>query len=50
MFLRGDKPTIYRLLNWMLNKLPDLKKRAYLARFLKEVPVPEEFLAEPSMD
>ncbi len=48
-FIRGDKSTIYALLFWMLNRLPELKKRAYLARFLKNIDIPEENFNDESM-
>lgn len=41
--LQGDKHTTYSLLQWLLEKLPDLKKRAYLAKFLIKIEVPPEF-------
>jgi hypothetical protein len=33
----------------MLNRLPELKKRAYLARFLKNIDIPEENFNDESM-
>ena len=44
--LEGDKPTIYPLLHWLLEKMPELKKRAYLARYLGKIEVPPEFLQD----
>ena len=41
--LQGDKAITYALLQWLLERLPDLKKRAYLARFLTKIEVPAEF-------
>lgn len=46
-FVKGAKDVVHPLLYWMLNKLSDLKKRAYLSRFLRTVDVPEEFFADP---
>lgn len=40
---QGDKPTAYSLLQWLLERMPDLKKRAYLARYLVKIEVPPEF-------
>lgn len=31
-FIGGDKNIVYPLLYWMLNRIPQLKKRAYLVR------------------
>lgn len=44
--LEGEKGTIYPLLQWLLERLNELKKRAYLARFLVRIDVPAEFLQE----
>lgn len=41
--LQGDKHTTYSLLQWLLERVPDLKKRAYLAKFLVRIEVPPEF-------
>ncbi len=41
--LQGDKPTTYSLLQWLLERIPELKKRAYLVRFLVKIDVPPEF-------
>ena len=47
--MQGDKPAIYPLLQWLLERLPDLKKRAYLARFLGKIEVPSEFLQDEAV-
>lgn len=44
--LQGDKHTTYSLLQWLLERLPDLKKRAYLAKFLVRIEIPAEFLQD----
>jgi len=44
--LHGDPNMIYPILTWMLQRLPDLQKRAYLARFLVNVDVPEHMFAD----
>eukprot|EP00736_Rhodelphis_marinus_P007640 Rmarinus@m.7407 len=44
--LQGDQDVIYPIMIWILTKLEDLKKRAYLARFLVDVDIPEEFFAD----
>lgn len=33
----GNKDTIHHILEWALTRLPELKKRAYLARFLVKI-------------
>ena len=40
----GEKTAVYPILHWALQRLPGLKKRAYLARFLLPVDVPQEYL------
>ncbi|XP_028269658.1 intraflagellar transport protein 81 homolog [Parambassis ranga] len=42
----GSKPVIYPILHWLLQRVPELKKRAYLARFLMMLEVPTEFLQD----
>ncbi|KAF6779143.1 Intraflagellar transport protein 81 [Paragonimus kellicotti] len=37
----GDKTVVYPILEWLLRRIPELKKRAYLARFLVKVHVPD---------
>ncbi len=45
----GDKLVLHPILRWCLDKLPELKKRAYLARFLVRVEVLPEFLSDPGV-
>jgi hypothetical protein len=47
--LRGEKAAIYPVLSFVLSKLPALKKRAYVARYLLPVDVPPEFLANEAL-
>uniref|UniRef100_G3PJH0 Intraflagellar transport protein 81 homolog n=1 Tax=Gasterosteus aculeatus aculeatus TaxID=481459 RepID=G3PJH0_GASAC len=42
----GRKPVVHPILHWLLQRLPELKKRAYLARFLVKIEVPAEFLQD----
>mmetsp|Transcript_45252 Transcript_45252/g.74986 ORF Transcript_45252/g.74986 Transcript_45252/m.74986 type:complete len:691 (-) Transcript_45252:135-2207(-) len=44
--LHGDPGIIYPILTWMLHKLPELQKRAYLAKFLVNVEVPEHMFTD----
>ena len=44
--VQGDKLVIYPILAWLLQRIPDLKKRAYLARYLVKLDVPPDFMAE----
>ena len=45
----GDKVHIHPILKWGLEKLTELKKRAYLARFLVKVEISPEFLSDPNV-
>ncbi|CAH2295863.1 intraflagellar transport 81 homolog isoform X1 [Pelobates cultripes] len=45
----GSKPVIHPVLYWLLQKTNELKKRAYLARFLVRLEVPTEFLQDDTM-
>ncbi|KAG7480561.1 hypothetical protein MATL_G00057640 [Megalops atlanticus] len=42
----GSKPVVHPILHWLLTRIPELKKRAYLARFLVKLEVPAEFLQD----
>ncbi|KAL0979540.1 hypothetical protein UPYG_G00186350 [Umbra pygmaea] len=42
----GSKPVIHPILHWLLQRVSELKKRAYLARFLVKLEVPAEFLQD----
>lgn len=44
--MTGSKPVIHPILHWLLQRVPELKKRAYLARFLVKLEVPAEFLQD----
>lgn len=43
---QGDRQLIYPVLFWMLQRVPELQKRAFLARFLVNIEVPEEMFAD----
>ena len=42
--VKGDRTSIYSILAYVLAKLPQLKKRAYVAKYLMAVEVPPEFM------
>lgn len=44
--VQGDKPVIYPILQWLLERLDELKKRAYLANFLVRLDVPSDILLD----
>jgi intraflagellar transport protein 81 len=41
-FQRGEKTTLYPILFWVLNRMPDNAKRVYLAQYLRPIDVPED--------
>lgn len=45
----GDKVVIHPILKWCLEKFNELKKRAYLARFLVKIDISPEFLSDPTV-
>ena len=47
--LKGDKTVIYPLLQWLLDRTQELKKRAYLARFLVIFEVPAEHMQDDTV-
>uniref|UniRef100_A0A671N514 Intraflagellar transport protein 81 homolog n=1 Tax=Sinocyclocheilus anshuiensis TaxID=1608454 RepID=A0A671N514_9TELE len=42
----GSKPVVHPILHWLLQRIPELKKRSYLARFLVKLEIPAEFLQD----
>ncbi len=40
---------MYPVLEWLLSRIPDLKKRAYLAKYLVKVDLPPEVAADPDV-
>ncbi|XP_065056271.1 intraflagellar transport protein 81 homolog [Rhopilema esculentum] len=48
--VQGDKHIIYPVLQYLLEKLPDLKKRAYVARYLVKLEVPGDILVDAEVN
>ena len=44
--IQGEKPVVYPILHWLLERLPELKKRAYLAHYLVKMEIPVEQQAD----
>ncbi|CAF1343758.1 unnamed protein product [Rotaria magnacalcarata] len=42
----GGKNVVFPILQWLLEKLPEHKERAYLGRYLSKIDVPTEFLSD----
>jgi intraflagellar transport protein 81 len=47
--VHGEKKTIQHLLFWIVTKLPELQRRAYTAKFLVPLEIPDEFLGDDEM-
>ena len=47
--VEGHKQIVYPVLEWLLNRIPELKKRAYLAKYLVKVDLPPEVAADPDV-
>ena len=47
--LNGDRKVIYPIYYYLLKNLNGLKKRAYLAKFLVPLDIPEEFAGDPEL-
>ena len=47
--LNGDRKIIYPIYYFLLKNLNALKKRAYLAKFLVPLDIPEEFAGDPEL-
>ncbi|CAM9341531.1 unnamed protein product [Ascophyllum nodosum] len=45
----GEKSVVYPTMHWCLQRLQQLKKRAYLARFLMPVEIPAEFMQDQTL-
>ncbi|PRP83233.1 intraflagellar transport protein [Planoprotostelium fungivorum] len=42
----GNRKVVYPLLSWMLQRIPELRKRAYLAKFLLNFEVPTDMVQD----
>lgn len=47
--VHGEKKTIQHLLHWLITKMPELIRRAYTAKFLVPLEIPDEFLVDEEM-
>jgi len=48
--INGDRKTIYPILFSICQKIDDLKTRVYLAKYMVEIKVPDEFLMDPEVN
>mmetsp|Transcript_22453 Transcript_22453/g.52360 ORF Transcript_22453/g.52360 Transcript_22453/m.52360 type:complete len:676 (+) Transcript_22453:87-2114(+) len=47
--VQGDRVVVYSIMGWALGGLQNLKRRSYLAKYLVNIEVPEEFFADEAM-
>ena len=47
--VHGEKKTLQHVLYWMLTRLADLSRKAYTAKFLVPLSIPDEFGADENM-
>ena len=45
--LQGDPNTVHPLLAWCLTRLDELKKRAFVGKFLVPLDIPPEYIQSP---
>ena len=48
-WLRITFQVVYPILEWLLSRIPDLKTRAYLAKYLVKIEVVPEVIADPDV-
>ncbi|XP_059177446.1 intraflagellar transport protein 81 homolog [Physella acuta] len=48
--VQGEKPILFPILEWLLQKVPELQKRAYLAKFLVKIEVPAEIMQDEEVN
>lgn len=47
--VHGEKKTLQHILFWLLSRLPDLQRKAYTAKFLVPLQIPDEYLMDDDM-
>ena len=47
--VHGEKRTLQHILYWLLSRLPDLQRKAYTARFLVPLQIPDEYMHDEDM-
>jgi intraflagellar transport protein 81 len=40
---------VFPILQWLLEKVPEHRDRAYLGRYLSKIDIPTEFLSDPEI-
>ena len=47
--MHGEKKTLHHILCWLLSRLPDLQRKAYTAKFLVPLQIPDEYKFDEEM-
>jgi len=47
--VHGEKRTLQHILYWLLSRLPDLGRKAYTAKFLVPIQIPDEYMHDEEM-
>ena len=47
--VHGEKRTLQHILYWLLSRLQDLQRKAYTAKFLVPLQIPDEFMHDDDM-
>ena len=47
--VHGEKKVCHHILYWLLSRLPDLNRKAYTAKFLVPLEIPDEFMVDDEM-
>ncbi|KAK3730167.1 hypothetical protein QZH41_016003 [Actinostola sp. cb2023] len=47
--VQGEKHVIYPILQWLFERLPDLRKRAYLAKYMVRMEIPGDLLGDQEL-
>lgn len=48
--VHGEKKTLHHILFWLLSRLPDLQRKAYTAKFLVPLMIPDEYKFDEEMN
>lgn len=48
--INGDRKTLYPIIFSICQKIDDMKKRVYLAKYMVEIKVPDEFLMDQEVN
>ena len=47
--VHGEKKACHHILYWLVSRLPDLTRKAYTAKFLVPLQIPDEYMVDENM-